>query len=346
MRAGRDTSGVTFPLLATRLAVIRGQVMGVDARASARVAVMVSRIDRERVGTGASGSSAGADGVFEISRVPPGRYRLTAREGADGPWGALSRAGSVEVDVDGADVEGLVIPLTGGATVRGRVVDEYGQSVGAGLLVQFSPPTRDVGGSLPPPTPITVSEDGTFTATSLFGPLFVRLLTGGATPMPLEAAPARVGPRASGSPPPGITALRVGGIDMLDHAIPFDGQTVEMIVELSTRGAEVAGTVQGSGAGRGTGPRPLVVVFPDDPARWNEWSISVRAATVSADGTFSIRSVPPGDRYLAIAVDGLLLGEHREPEVLSALRPLAQPLSLQAGQRHDLALHAVPWPVR
>ena len=36
MRAGRDTSGVTFPLLATRLAVIRGQVMGVDARASTR----------------------------------------------------------------------------------------------------------------------------------------------------------------------------------------------------------------------------------------------------------------------------------------------------------------------
>ena len=72
----------------------------------------------------------------------------------------------------------------------------------------------------------------------------------------------------------------------------------------------------------------------------------MRAATVSADRTLSIRSVPPGDRFLAIAVDGLLLGEHREPEVLSALRPLAQPLSLQAGQRHDLALHAVAWPVR
>ena len=346
VRAGRDTSGVTFPLLATRLAVIRGQVTGVDARESTRVAVMVSRIDRERVGTGASGSSAGADGVFEISRVPPGRYHLTVREGADGPWGALRRAGSVEVDVDGADVEGLVIPLTAGATVRGRVVDEHGQSAGAGLLVQFSPAGRDFGGGLQPPAPVTVSEDGTFTATSLFGPLFVRLLTGGAAPMPLEAAQARAGRRPAGSPPLGITALRVGSVDLLDRAIPFAGETVEMVVEVSTLASEVTGTVQWSGAGRGTGPRPVVVVFPDDPARWTEWSISVRAATVSPDGTFYIRYVPPGDRYLAIAVDGLPRGEHQEPDVLSSLRDLARPLQVRAGERHELSLSAVAWPLR
>lgn len=346
VRAGRDTSGVAFPLVTTRLAVIRGQVVGMDARAATRVTVMVSRIDRHRLGNGATGSSAGADGVFEVTRVPPGRYNLTAREGADGPWGPLNRAGSVEVDVDGADVDGVTIPLGPGATVRGRVVDERGQPVRRPLRVQLSQSSRDFAGGVAPPAPVEVAADGSFHATGLFGPLYVRLLTGGPTPMPLEAAQARTERQASGDPPLGITALSVGSVDMLDRAIPFAGEAVEMIVEVSTLASEVAGTVQWARAERGAGPRPVVIVFPDDPARWHEWSTSVRAATVSSDSTFSVRYVPPGDRYLAIAVDGLPPGEHREPDVLSSLRALARPLQVRPGERHELSLSAVTWPLR
>ena len=347
VRAGRDTSGLTFPLLATRLAVIRGRVLSPVGAPAPKVTVMVSRVDRERLGTGATGASAGADGAFEVTRVPPGRYRLTAREGLDGPWGTLRLAGRVDVDVDGADVDGVTIPLRPGATARGRVVDEHGQPSGAALQVVFDSPDRS-SGDVPVPQPVAIAADGTFTATGLFGPLYVGLRTAGPGSLPLQAAIAQAAQRGATAPlPPGVAAVRVGGVDMLDRAIPFDGQMVEMVVELTSQVSEVLGTVTRPALEREAGARrPVVVVFPDDADRWHPGALSIRAATVTPAGTFSIRFLPPGDRYLAIAVDGLAPGEHLEPAVLNALRPLARPLRVDAGGRHELSLSVTSWPLR
>ena len=63
VRAGRDTSGVSFGLLATRLASIRGRVLQTDAVATPLpVVVMVGRVDSDRAG-------------FRSNGIPRGRRR-------------------------------------------------------------------------------------------------------------------------------------------------------------------------------------------------------------------------------------------------------------------------------
>lgn len=343
VRAGRDTTGVTFGLTATRLASIRGRVLPPDGSTASRVTVMVSRLDSERAGSGATGSHAGDDGAFEISRLPPGRYRLSAREGADGPWRQLGQMGTVEIDVDGADVEGVTIALRPGSVVAGRVVDESGQPVRGQFRVQFE--TDDAGGGMSWTEPATVGDDGTFHAASVFGRRYVRLLTTGPLPMPLESALAQ--PPSATRPPTrlALSSVRVGDADVTDRAVDFDGRAVEITIHMTSQPAEVSGTVQWAALGADAArARPMVIVFPDDPSRWHEWSVTVRAARVGPQGQFSIRGIPPGDRYLVVAVEELRGGEHLDPVILEAVRSAARPLRIDAGSRQELSLHAVPRP--
>jgi len=57
-----------------------------------------------------------------------------------------------------------------------------------------------------------------------------------------------------------------------------------------------------------------------------------------------VRGLPPGDRYLAVAVEGAARAVLARPEMLVALRALATPLRIDEGGTHEVALTAVPRP--
>ena len=92
--------------------------------------------------------------------------------------------------------------------------------------------------------------------------------------------------------------------------------------------------------------RPAVVVFVDDDGRWTRPSRRVGTSEVAADGRFDVRGLPAGDRYLAVAVDGASRSALAQPEMLAALRGLATPLRIDEGGTHELALTAVPRPLK
>ena len=85
-------------------------------------------------GSESTAASVGADGTFEIPRVPPGWYRLTVvpRQvpSTENPFLALangpSESATMLIEVRDKDIDGLLLTLRAGASISGRVVAEPG----------------------------------------------------------------------------------------------------------------------------------------------------------------------------------------------------------------------------
>ena len=84
-----------------------------------------------------------------------------------------------------------------------------------------------------------------------------------------------------------------------------------------------------------------VVVFPDDPAKWVFPSRFVKTARADQQGQFRIRALPPGDRYLAVAVDYLEDGEGGDPQFLEQIRDRAMRFALGDGEAKSIDLKIV-----
>ena len=111
---------------------------------------------------------------------------------------------------------------------------------------------------------------------------------------------------------------------------------------MTNRASSVRGTVTWNRA-RG-GRRPSVVVFVDDDTRWTRPSRLVGAAEVDEAGCYDVRGLPPGERYLAAAVEGAARAVLARPEMLAVLRAAATPLRIDEGGVYEVPLTARPRP--
>lgn len=330
VKSGEETSGLVLSLAPAKLAMIRGRVIAPAGIDITTVSVSIGEIVPERMGSGMSGRSVNADGTFSATRLTPGRYRLTAGDSRSArPGQGLRLFASTIVDVDGVDLDDVVLVLAPGATLAGRVVTTVGEPVPNASSLRVNHVRSDMDSMMmPPPPPVDVQADGTFRIEHVFTPGLLRLLPSGA---------ATAGPGAR----PMLAAVKVNGRDVSDVPLdPVDVRDLTLVVTSSP--PELKGRVTGGAAANGT--RPLVVVFPEDEARWTPQSIGVRSAAVRPDGSFTLRGLPPGDRYLAVAVDGLESIEVWTDGMLAALRPAATPVRLEDGGVHEIALTAVPRP--
>ena len=79
-RPAGESAPVVFALATAPLATIRGTVAGVNGQRLDNASLMVGRIDNDRLDGGASSTNVADDGTFEVARLPPGRYRLSATD--------------------------------------------------------------------------------------------------------------------------------------------------------------------------------------------------------------------------------------------------------------------------
>jgi hypothetical protein len=318
-------------LVPVRTATVSGTVVGPDG---APVEATVN-ITSEAVGLGYVNAAQGevpfmlsghaeADGTFTLEGVPPGPYSVVASSMIfSGFLAGLPAAGAVPkpsgepmhlmatlpLAVSG-DVSGLTLSLNAGGTITGTFV-------------------RDPSASQPLPDGLGVSVSGPHMTRMNTGPngTFRIIGVGGDVRISVQGLP-------DGWT---VKSIVANDRDITDSAISLaSGQNLSVRIVVTDRLTHVNGTVSSRAPGRGE----TVVVFSDDPARWAYPSRFVRAARVDDRGAFEIAGLPPGEQYLATALEFFEEGDEQDPEVLERLRAGATPFALAEGERRSLQLRA------
>jgi hypothetical protein len=317
---GDEQNDVNFLLRPVRAARVSGTVIDAAGAPLAGGSISLLTAFDSSDGDLPLGASAGIqrDGSFTLRDVIPGSYTLVARSrpgrGADGnERPTMAYVPLVIPD----DLDDVVVTATAGATINGTFADAGGgQPPGDRVSLTAQPLNSAIGfGRLT----AQANDDGTFTMDGLIGPVVLR--------------PAQL--------PSGwrLDRIEVNGVDVTDTFLEFTGTERALArVVLTKQIPEVKGWVR---ADRHSPSGYHVVLFPADQSKWTYPSRFVMATRSREDGTFSVRALPPHDRYLAVAVDYLEDDEATDPDFLQAIRGSATPFALRDAEEKVLDLPLV-----
>ena len=306
VRVGQEVNGIVFGLISTRLARVRGRVVGQTA-SSNRGLVLA----RQEGGVQFSGivrpAQIGDNGAFEFAGLAPGRYALQLQNRDQDDMVAMT-----SVIVAGVDLDGITLApqppgvLSGRIEFEGAVPTDLRASQVRVFLNPLDPMSTIMGASRPPET----ASDFTFQARGVFGPSLVRVDV------------------------PGLwylTAVIANGQDVTDEpmVIPPGSDIRDVRVVLTRAMATVSGTIRDD---RGTAILDATAVaFPVDDQKWTFGSRFVRFAKPDTNGRFEITGLPPSPDYRIIAVQGLEEGQAYDPDFLASVQDRAERLSVAAG---------------
>jgi len=280
-----------LPPLALTLAppaVLEGRTLDVETRKPvARVKLRLATED------GTLSARSGADGRFRVRGLRPGQVQLRADEARYVPW-TRNR-----VAIEKGATRTLDVPLTRGASLSGRVVDEDRRPVaGAKLALSdadespFALASRERSGD--PGARIRSRADGTFSAT--------RLAPGGNQRLSVRH--------------PDFEKGTLGGISLAP------GEARTGVVVALRRGLVLAGSVKDpegnplAGAELALGPSMAIRSSRGGPRMQMAFGgfSELQPARSGADGRFELRGVPPGDYALTAKAPG------RATEVLDPVK--------------------------
>ena len=265
-----EAAGIDIHLVRIPIVHLAGKIFGKPSDAEH---VMLSM---EPQGTGAQ---VRPDGSFEVWRVNPGHYILTAK--AFTHDGERWSSPPVEVDIGQGDVENIALQLMPAADVQGSIEFEDDEA---------RHPQRPPGESKPDPLRLTLRDaDGSFNLTPVDiaadGSFQLKRILPGRYRATLDdrliyVKSVRIGPVVSQGPWIDFTA----------------GAGAPITLQAGLAKGKISGTVrdsQGPVAGSG-------VVLTDDGPRFFGMSIH----RTNADGVYTFTGIPPG-RYklIAIAID-------------------------------------------
>lgn len=317
---GQEMTGVDFPLFVTRTARISGRVVNSAGRPVTEGGVMLFQSEPADGGGMMFGGSRGGrirdDGSFEIRNIPPGEYVLRYDAFGNREHREIAMA---NVTVAGADIDGIVLTTTTGATAAGWIVFEgaTGAERPAPQRLFVSSEAAQLDDLMPFGVGrARVNADLSFELTGLYGSRLIR---------------------AGGTEGWSLKAVLLGNTDVTDTPIPFKGtERVEGLrIVLTNRTTELTGTASDE---RGElASDYVVVVFPEDRERWGYRSRFVKTARPDQAGVFEIEALPPAT-YLAFATEWLEDGAWTDPELLERVRPYATRFELGEGERRAIIL--------
>lgn len=318
---GQEQPNVTFALLPTRTVRVTGTV--VDSQGQRVRSGFVNLMDASGDSGGfMMGSAGGApvrpDGSFTLANVVPGSYTLNVRSGMSED----AEFAQVPLTVGSDDLSGINLVTGRGAVLTGRIAIAAGSAGNLSLEgvqvmgqpARFEPMMMGF-------RPARAEDDGSFRLEGLSGRRLIRVV---------------------GLPPAWtLKAVMLNGFDVTDTPLEFTGteETTGVQVLVTDRTTEVNGKVTDS---KGEPTRDYtVVIFPDDPEKWDFPSRHVRSGRGDQEGLFKIRGLPPGEQYLAVAVDYIEEGEGGDPEFLGEMRDRATRLQLGEGEVRAIDLKLI-----
>ena len=331
-----------FPLTPVRNATVSGVVLNAAGVPSEAMVGLVSDVVGLGLTTELSGppsfrisADSGPNGAFRIENVPPGPYTLTANgsfmagvaagiaaaDTAAGPSKAMldlmergPEWASLPVVVTGDDVSGITLTLRRGGVLSGSFVADSGvvKALPAGLRVVV----RSASGGSGMPM-MQLGGRGNAFRVSGNGPFHLNVQE-----LPEGWA---------------VSQITVDGTDVTDKPIDLNGQNATGRIVLTDRVTAVSGIVQS----RRDAADRIVVVFADDSTKWAYPSRYVRTTRADEQGRFQIYGLPPGERYLALALDYLEDGDEQDELFLDRLRSRATTFSLSEGEQRSIYLDLV-----
>jgi hypothetical protein len=227
--------------------------------------------------------------------------------------------GWLPISVGDADLDNVILKVTSGTTLRGRIVFDDSATASAparevrvmAFPIEFD--SAPVGGG---PPPSQTHDDLTFEVTHLSGLRRVLVYVS--------------------SPKWALKHITLNGRDVTDEPVDFREKDVEDVeVVLTPNVSLVSGMVTDDKG------KPVtdyaVVVFASDASKWNSRSRFLATARPNQEGHFEVRALPP-EEYLVVALPSIVLTEWMDPEFLQQLRPIATAFRLGEGEARALSL--------
>jgi protocatechuate 3,4-dioxygenase beta subunit len=321
---GTDATA-TFALTPARTVAVSGMMIDANGQPVGRGTIWLMTPDRlQRADFNLARGGTAPDGRFVLRNVPQGQYTLQGFGGPPpGGRGPLNLGampfGWTSLSVGDSDLEDVVLKVTSGTVLRGRIVLEdpsvappKAEQVRINAIpVEFD--SAPVGGG---PSPSTTNADLTFEVTNMSGLRRVFVTTG--------------------SPAWMLKKITRNGQEVTDTPLDFRTENVDDVeILLTPKVTAVTGTVPDEKG------RPVtdcaVVIFSSDPSKWIDRSRFVAMVRPNQQGTFAARGLPP-DQYLAIALPSVVLTEWTDPAFLQQLRPGATGFALTEGETRTLTL--------
>ena len=312
VRAGQEMTA-NFAMIVARMARVRGRALNSRGEPAANVMLMMTPDDGTMgMGMNMLNSMVAGDGSFQFANVAPGRYNLQARP--SGMPSANSEFATLKVTVGNDDLDNLIVMTSAGSIARGVVMTDEGAAPSFRPdQVQIFPSPAEPGGMFVMPGQNRINDDYTFELTGLAERRLIR---------------ANVTQNIGWY----LKAVLLNGDDVTDSGIDFaPGQSYDGLqIVFSRKTTDLSGLVTNDRN------QPVldatIVIFPADRERWTYSSRFVRTLRPDTTGKYNVKSLPPLDEYLIIAVQNLEQGQGSDPDFLMRAKEEAKPFSLTEGE--------------
>src|ERR1035438_1030965 len=303
---GAQLRNIDILLAKLHTVAVRGRVVGeAGAPGGAQGApgtnfsvVLAARNAMGAGGNASRGTAVTAEGSFDFRRVTPGSYFLIAQVNAQGKNFAARTA----IQVGGANIEGITLPLRGGVAVGGRVRVE-GETTQSIASVQVLLRPAETGGLVFGPLPSQqVKPDGSFQMDDVGADRYTISFSG---------------------VPEGfyVKSVRSANVDVQADGLDVAGLSpAPLDVVLSPNAGQVTGTVLDPRTQKAALARMVVLVPQEKERRGRE--AFYRTTTSDLSGQFTCKSVVPGEYRAYVWEAEVEYGAWMDPEYMKPLESL------------------------
>jgi protocatechuate 3,4-dioxygenase beta subunit len=323
--AGAQLRSIDILLAKLHTVAVRGRVVseagspggGQGAQRTNFNVMLVARNAMGAPGNTSRGTAVTPEGTFDFRSVTPGSYFLIAQVNAQGK----NFAARMTIQVGGASIEGITLPIRGGMPVSGRVRVE-GETTQSIASVQVMLRPAETGGLVFGPLPSQqVKPDGSFQMDDVGADRYAISFSG---------------------VPEGfyVKGVRSGNLDVQADGLEVAGLSpAPLDVVLSPNAGQVTGTVLDPRTQKAA-LAMMVVLVPQEKERRDRETF-YRTTTSDLSGKFTFKSVVPGEYRAYVWEEEVEYGAWMDPDFMKPLESRGEAVSVSEGGRHAVQVNLI-----